>query len=154
MNDNEYLILALVLHCAHVSLRCEHAKDWTVKCKNQQNDQDVFGHMLRHVHVHSPCVWACWSDLSPSPAGPGRSRTGLSEPEPGWRRCVPAEVWRHRCGGSGSRPGSTALQTGAGRPQEASGAPGCTGPCIKAPPAPLVPRLRGERDSKGDRNRG
>lgn len=108
---------------------------------------------IDELHVHSPCVWACWSDPSRSPVGPDRWRTGLSGPEPGWRRCVPVKAWRHRCGGSGSLPGSTVLQTEAGRPPEASGAPGCTGPCIKAQLAPLVPRLRGERERGGDADR-
>jgi len=98
-------------------------------------------------HIPSPCVWACWSDLSLWPVCPGQWHTGLSGPGPGWQRCVPVGVWQHRCGGSSFLPGSRALQTEAGRLLEASGAPGCTGPCRKARPAPLVPHLRRERET-------
>lgn len=82
--------------------------------------------------VLSPSEWVSSAGLSRSPVSPGRWRTGPSEPEPGWRRHDPAEVWQHRSLKSDFLLGSTAQLTAAGPPPEASGAPAHTGPCRKA----------------------
>lgn len=109
-----------------------------------------FIHAFCQKHLHSPCLWVCWSDPSLWPVCPCLWRTGLSGPAPEWQRCVPVTVWQHRCGGSGFPPGSRALQTEAGRRPEASGAPGCIGPCRKDQPAPLVLHLRGNAETENE----